>query len=53
MTNLSTTNFTYVNNVRISSRQELHDGDEIGLGGNSAEGTRQEGAAYFTVRICP
>ncbi len=53
ITNLSTTNFTYVNNLRISNRQELHDGDEIGLGGNSAEGTRQESAAYFTVRICP
>lgn len=53
VTNLSATNFTYVNNVRISGRQELSDGDELGLGGNSAGGTRQEGAAYFIVRVCP
>lgn len=52
ITNLSATNFTYVNNVRISERQELHDGDEIGLGGTSVGGNRQSGAAYFTVRIC-
>ncbi len=51
--NLSNTNFTYVNNSRISGRQELHDGDEIGLGGCLSGDSRQEGAAYFTVRICP
>ena len=50
--NLSSTNYTYVNNVRISDRQELHDGDEVGLGGNAVGGNRQAGAAYFTVRIC-
>ncbi|MGN1338857.1 MAG: FHA domain-containing protein [Oscillospiraceae bacterium] len=53
ITNLSTTNFTYVNNVRITGRQELLDGDEIGLGGNASGGKRQQGAAYFVARICP
>ena len=52
ITNLSSTNFTYVNNVRVCGRQELQDGDEIGLGGNSTAGSRQAGAAYFQVRIC-
>ena len=52
ITNLSRTNFTYVNNLRISGRQELHDGDEVGLGGNNSDGERQQGAAYFIVRIC-
>lgn len=46
-------NHTYINNARISGGpQELHDGDEIGLGGCVSGGSRQEGAAYFTVRIC-
>lgn len=46
-------NHTYINSARIStSPQELHDGDEVGLGGCVADGSRQEGAAYFTVRIC-
>ena len=53
ITNLSTTNFTYVNNLKISGRQELSDGDEIGLGGCVSGGSRQDGAAYFIVRICP
>lgn len=51
ITNLSTTNFTYVNNNRISGREELLDGDELGLGGNALDGVRQQGAAYFLVRI--
>ena len=51
--NYSNTNFTFVNNVKISSEEflELHDGDEIGLGGNSQDGERQQGAAYFIVRM--
>jgi len=51
--NLSHTNFTYVNNVKITDKTKLSDGDEIGLGGTSINGSRQEHAAYFLVRICP
>ena len=48
--NLSTTNYTYVNNERIpEGRVELHPGDEIGLGGMAMNGDRQEQAAYFVV----
>ena len=49
--NLSNTNFTYVNNKRITEKTKLQDGDEIGLGGTSLNGKRQEQAAYFLVRI--
>lgn len=50
--NLSRSNGTYVNNVKCGGDAvELHDGDELGLGGNSRNGQRQEGAAYFMVRI--
>lgn len=50
--NLSKTNYTYVNNVRIpQEKYELQDGDEVGLGGNCQNGNRQEEAAYFLVRI--
>ena len=31
--------------------KELKDGDEIGLGGNSQNGQRQNEAAYFVIRI--
>lgn len=50
--NLSGTNYTYINNVKITEDDfvEIHDGDEIGLGGIEKDGKRQEGAAYFTVR---
>ncbi len=53
--NCSTTNFTYVNNQLLSgdATQILQDGDEIGLGGKVQNNSRQEQAAYFTVRICP
>lgn len=45
-------NFTYLNNMKIPQDMcELHDGDEIGLGGNSVNGNRQQDAAYFQVRI--
>lgn len=50
--NISQTNYTYVNNIKIPQEMcELHDGDEIGLGGNSVNGSRQQDAAYFQVRI--
>ena len=51
--NLSKTNYTYINNVKIDddSPKELNDGDEIGLGGNLQNGQRQDEAAYFVVRI--
>lgn len=50
--NISQTNYTYVNNVKITQEiYELHDGDEIGLGGNCVKGNRQQDAAYFQVRI--
>ncbi|MBQ9429482.1 MAG: FHA domain-containing protein [Clostridia bacterium] len=49
--NLSGTNFTYVNNEKITEKVKLHDGDEIGLGGREQNGARQELAAYFLLRI--
>ncbi len=49
--NLSNTNFTYVNNNKITVKTKLQDGDEIGLGGTNLNGKRQEQAAYFLVRI--
>ena len=51
--NLSGTNYTYINNEKISLSEavELHDGDEVGLGGIEKNGLRQKEAAYFMVRI--
>lgn len=51
--NCNTTNYTFVNNTMISgdSSVELKDGDEVGLGGNQQNGSRQPEAAYFLVRI--
>lgn len=51
--NINTTNYTFVNNKKISgdTPEELKDGDEIGLGGNMQNGSRQSDAAYFIVRI--
>lgn len=51
--NCNTTNYTFVNNQMISGNMttELKDGDEIGLGGNEQNGSRQAEAAYFLVRI--
>lgn len=53
--NLSTTNPTFINNVKSENgkRYRLQDGDEIGLGGLCIAGKRQEQAAYFLVRIGP
>lgn len=48
--NMSKTNFTYANNVKISEKTELKNGDEIGLGGNISGGQRQELAAYFIMK---
>ena len=49
--NLSKTNYTYVNNVRVAEGMvSLKDGDEVGLGGNLHQGVRQKDAAYFVVR---
>lgn len=49
--NLSNTNFTYVNNKKITEKTKLQDGDEVGLGGTNLNGKCQEQAAYFLVRI--
>ena len=49
--NMSNTNFTYVNNQKITGKTQLKDGDEIGLGGTSVNGKSQSMAAYFLVRI--
>ena len=50
--NLSSTNYTYVNNEKIpEGRVELKRGDEVGLGGITVNGTRQEQAAYFLVGV--
>lgn len=48
--NLSNTNFTFVNNQKITEKTELHVDDEIGLGGNETNGSRQSGAAYLILR---
>lgn len=51
--NCNTTNYTFVNNTLISGdvAVELKDGDEVGMGGNEQNGSRQSEAAYFLVRI--
>ena len=49
--NLSGTNYTFVNNQKITEKTRLADGDEIGLGGMNINGSRQDQAAYFMVRI--
>lgn len=51
--NFSHTNYTYINNEKVDdeNRRELRDGDEVGLGGNSQDGQRQDDAAYFVIRI--
>lgn len=51
--NLSKTNKTFINNEEILSDTpvQLHEGDEIGLGGKIIAGNRQEQAAYFIFRV--
>jgi ribosomal protein L40E len=51
--NLSHTNFTYVNDQKITGKVQLNDGDEVGLGGANIHGSRQPEAAYFLVRVSP
>ena len=53
VTNMSGTNYTYVNNEKIPNDTpvKVSDGDEIGLGGMVKDNQRQDGAAYFIVRI--
>ena len=51
--NLSGTNFTYVNNQKITQKTKLENGDELGLGGTKINGTYQSEAAYFSVRVDP
>ncbi|AWI05026.1 FHA domain-containing protein [Clostridium drakei] len=52
ITNLSQTNFTYVNNEKLVEDipRLLKDGDEVGLGGMKKDDGYQEKAAYFIVR---
>lgn len=52
ITNLSSTNFTYVNNEKISDDipTPLKINDEIGLGGCVNNGNRQDLAVYLAVR---
>lgn len=52
ITNMSGTNFTYVNNERIETDKPrlVKEGDEIGLGGMVKNEQRQDLAAYFIVR---
>ena len=47
------TNHTFVNNVALRDDEytELHDGDVVGLGGKEINGSLQDAAAYFRVRI--
>lgn len=49
--NLSKTNPTFINNIELSEKTRLNDGDEIGFGGKVINGKRQEKAAYFIVKI--
>lgn len=50
--NLSATNFTYVNNIRIpQGKVKLNVNDEVGLGGIAVNGVRQPEAAYFIVGV--
>ncbi len=51
--NFSKTNYTYINNERIADDEyvELHDGDIVSLGGKEINGSQQQKAAYFCVRI--
>lgn len=49
--NLSSTNFTYINNKKSIGKVKLENEDEIGLGGTNLNGKCQYEAAYFIVRI--
>ena len=47
---LGSSNSTYVNNEIVTEKTRLNKGDEISLGGNMADGKRQNKAAYFLLR---
>lgn len=51
--NLSKTNYTFINNKKINDGEkiELKDGDELQFGGLVVDGSRQELAAYFHIKI--
>ena len=50
--NLSSVNYTFVNNVRIpNGRVQLNVGDQVSFGGVLVDGNRQEKAAYFMVGL--
>ena len=50
--NLSRTNYTFVNNIRIGSgKTQLNPGDELSLGGITVNGNRHSDAAYFIVNV--
>ena len=46
---LNSANGTYVNNQKIFQKTKLARGDEVGLGGATFNGSRQDNAAYFFV----
>lgn len=48
--NLNSTNYTFVNNKKITSDVKLSEGDEVGLGGICINGKYQDQAAYFVVK---
>ena len=48
---LKSTNFTFVNNEKITEKTKLSDNDEVSLGGITVKGERQGKAAYFIVKI--
>lgn len=48
--NLSSTNYTFINNIKVpSGRSRLEVGDELAFGGIAVNGLRQDDAAYFIV----
>ena len=47
---LNSANSTYVNNQKIFRKTKLSKGDEVGLGGAVFNGSRQDKAAYFSVK---
>ena len=49
--NLSTTNFTFINNKKILSKTKLCHCNELGLGGTCINGKYQPEAAYFVVEF--
>lgn len=49
--NTSSTNHTFLNNMKVEGKAKLSDGDELALGGVLMNNHRQNNAAYFLVRI--